>query len=94
MEKTVARALYKEMALGQEYSTQEIIEIAKKLWLPSNEEQDLKKAINKALWKIVNSGYAITQKRQVEMSWIRGCQFGGTKVVKQEYTIRYWIRIK
>lgn len=93
---TMARAIYRAMEVGKEYTTSEIKELARNIeFLPWDEDtDDWNKAIPKNLWKMVNTGYAVTRMAQETMGSIRGCQFGGTKVVYTTYNMRYWKRIK
>lgn len=103
MEKTLARALYKLMKIGETYSTADIRRLLGDdyyKYIPEDmhpfqpNSKPVNIVITKELWKIVNQGYAKTYTVKELLPVIRGIKFGTKPTCYQSYNIRYWVRTK
>lgn len=100
MEKTMARAIYKKMEIGKEYTTYDL----KRLigddyyeYIPVElQGKDVRKIIASEMWNVVNAGYAKTFIRNTEYCNARGLR-RGVKPNPNRFTTcptRYWTRVK
>lgn len=103
MEKTLARAIYKQMEIGKAYTTSELFDLVgddyyKYVPVSQHPGQMDGKSVNvivaDAMWKVVRSGFATTYKQDVELPLVKGLKHGTTPTVFQRYTMRYWVRSK
>ena len=97
MEKTLARAIYKRMEIGKEYTTRDIFRILddeQYKYIPVEHHRECKTIVVNELWKIVKAGFATTIKRPEEMGLVRGHRFGSKNIPIIPITVRYWKRVK
>ena len=97
MEKTMARAIYKKMAIGQWYTSYELYRLVEDDYPPTG--KDVRKVVAAEMWKIVNAGYADTKLDSETYPIVRGLRRNvknrdWSKVPTQTYTTRYWRRLK
>ena len=94
MEKTMARAIYKKMAIGEWYTSYELYCLVEDDYPPTG--KDVRKVVASEMWKVVNAGYADTKLENETYYLTRGFRFGTpkSKLPTQTYTVRYWRRIK
>ena len=100
MEKTLARAIYKQMEVGRPYATRELFDLigedAYYKHIPVElQGKDVRKIISAEMWKVVEAGYATTYTEKETLELVGGIRFGSTKPYPtQTYTFRYWTRTK
>lgn len=97
MEKTMARAIYKKMVVGQRYTSYELYRLVEDDYPPTG--KDVRKVVAAEMWKIVNTGYADTKLESDTYHIVRGLRRNvknrdWSKVPTQTYTTRYWRRLK
>jgi hypothetical protein len=97
MEKTMARAIYKKMAIGVWYTSYELYRLVEDDYPPTG--KDVRKVVASEMWKVVNTGYAETKLENETYHIVRGLRYNvpnrdWSKVPTQTYTVRYWRRIK
>lgn len=97
MEKTMARAIYKKMVVGQWYTSYELYRLVEDDYPPTG--KDVRKVVAAEMWKIVNTGYADTKLESDTYRIVRGLHRNvknrdWSKVPTQTYTTRYWRRLK
>lgn len=99
MEKTLARAIYKQMEVGRPYATRELCDLLDDdyyKYIPVElQGKDVRKIISAEMWKVVKAGYATTCTEREEYEVVRGLRFGSKKHGPVlQYTCRYWTRTK
>ena len=98
MEKTLARAIYKQMEVGKEYTSSELRDLLGDEYynyIPAElQGKDVRKIVSNEMWKVVNSGYAVTTKRNESLANVRGLKYGSKPTSFTTYAIRYWKRVK
>lgn len=103
MEKTLARAIYKAMEIGEAYTTSELRELIgddyyKYIPIDMQPGQEhgvpVNQKISSEMWKVVNAGYAKTYTSEEDLPIVRGLRFGAKPKAYQHYKFRYWVRIK
>ena len=105
-EKTLAREIYKKMKPGIHYRSYDLFTVigedAYYHFIPIGHPlhgKDVRKVIAAEMWKIVNTGYASTFKREETYHLVGGLKYNvkdrdWSKVPTETYTIRYWTRVK
>lgn len=103
MEKTLARAIYKKMEIGKEYTTSDLFNligddyykyISRDMQPFQTNGKPVNAIISSEMWKVVNSGYATTKVCEEELPLVRGLKFGSKPTAFQKYTFRYWVRVR
>lgn len=103
MEKTLARAIYKRMEIGKEYTTRELSRLIGDDYfeiIPVNQHpgqpdgMPVSKMISAEMWKVVKAGFARTYTGQETLANVRGLKFGSTPKSFTTYNFRYWVRTK
>lgn len=103
MEKTMARAIYKQMEIGKAYTTTELFELIEDdyykyipTWLQPGQPngKPVNAVVSSQMWKVVNAGYAYTYTEEVSLPLVKGLKHGTTPTCFQKYTMRYWVRTK
>lgn len=103
MEKTLARAIYKKMEIGKEYTTSELLHLIGDDYykiVPTEfhpfqmNGKPVNKVISEEMWKVVNSGFAKTYKVNETLANVRGLRYGSVPTSFTNYAFRYWVRIK
>ena len=97
MEKTMARAIYKKMAIGVWYTSYELYRLVEDDYPPTG--KDVRKVVASEMWKVVNTGYAETKLENETYHIVRGLRYNvpnrdWSKVPTQTYTVSYSRRIK
>lgn len=98
MEKTMARAIYKLMEIGEPYTT---LDLSRLLgddyykYIPVElQGKHVGKIISAEMWKVVKTGYARTYTEQETLGNVRGLRYGTAPKSFTTYTLRYWVRTK
>lgn len=110
MEKTLAREIYKRMEIGKPYTSMDLRKLLRAWdegddvtytpdlyyrHIPAElHGKDVRKVIAAEMWKVVNAGYAKTYIKKESLPILRGLRYGAEPTCYQEYTIRYWVRVK
>lgn len=99
MEKTLARAIYKRMEIGKEYTSYGLFRLLGEdeyyRIIPVEQQgKDVRKIIAAEMWKVVKAGYAKTRTEQEALPNVRGLRYGATPTSFTTYTFRYWTRVK
>lgn len=97
MEKTMARAIYKRMEVGKQYTTSELFRLLSESeyysYIPTGMQgKDVRKIISSEMWKTVKAGYVETFVEQESLPNVRGLRFGAKPKSFTTYTTRYWVR--
>lgn len=100
---TLARAIYKKMEIGKPYATSDLLrligddyyKIVPQEFHPFQPNgKPANKVISEEMWKVVNSGFAKTYKREEKTADVRGRKFGSKPTGFTTYSVRYWVRTK
>lgn len=103
METSLARAIYKNMEIGKHYTTSDLLrligddyyKIVPQEFHPfQTNGKPVNKVISNEMWKVVNSGFAKTYKREETLANVRGLKYGSKPTSFTTYFVRYWVRIK
>ena len=103
MEETLARAIYKRMEIGREYSTRDLSRLIGDdyyKYIPANKHpgqpdgMPVNKGISNEMRKVVNAGFAKTYTAQETFGNVRGLKFGTDPKSFTTYNLRYWVRTK
>ena len=103
MEKTLARAIFKKMEIGRNYSTSDLRSLIGDSYydyIPVNMHpgqpngKPVNSVISDAMWNVVECGYATTCKASESVGNVRGLKFGTKPTSFTTYTVRYWERVK
>lgn len=103
MEKTLARAIYKLMEIGKEYTTSDLSNLIGDdyyKYIPADMHpfaengKPVNTIIYSEMWKVVKSGYATTKTEQQTLFLCGGVKFGCKPKESKTYTVRYWKRVK
>lgn len=103
MEKTLARAIYKMMEVGKEYTTSDLSRLIGDdyyKYIPEDMQpfQANGKPVNciiaSEMWKVVKTGYATTRTEQQTLLLCGGVKFGCKPKDSKTYNVRYWKRVK
>lgn len=102
MEKTMARAIYKNMVIGKWYTSYELFQLIEDdfyKYIPVEMQgKDVRRICGAEMWKVVQSGYAETRMQSEKYHMVRGLKYGvdrdWSKVPSKEYSVRYWRRKK
>lgn len=103
MEKTLARAIYKKMIIGETYTTTQLrnligddyykyVPLAMHPGQPAG--QPGARVVAREMWKTVKAGYVRTYTGEETLPLVRGLRFGSKPTSYQTYTVRYWVRLK
>ena len=103
MEATMARAIYKQMEIGKEYSTRELVRLIGDdyyKYIPVNQHpgqpdgMPVSKGVSSEMWKVVKAGFAKTYTKEDCFGNVRGLRFGTAPKSYTTFTARYWVRTK
>lgn len=103
MEKTLARAIYKRMEIGKEYTTRNLVDlIGSDLYKyvgmvdykTLENGKSVMQTVSDEMWKVVSAGFAETYTRNESLACIRNIKFGTTPKYFKTYIFRIWIRTK
>lgn len=98
MEKTMARAIYKRMEIGKEYTTMDLFRLIEDVYYSyvpvEMQGKDVRRIVSAEVWKIVKAGFAKTHTAQETLGNVRGIKYGATPKSYATYTFRYYRRIK
>lgn len=98
MEKTMARAIYKQMTIGKEYSTSDLFRLIEDVYysyIPVEMQgKDVRKIVAAEMWKIVKAGFARTRIEQQTLGNVRGLKYGTAPTSFTTYSFRYWVRTR
>lgn len=97
MEKTMARAIYKRMEVGKQYTTRNLFRLLSEAeyysYIPTEMQgKDVRKIISSEMWKTVEAGYVKTFTEQESLPNVRGLRFDARPNSFTTYTTRYWVR--
>lgn len=97
-EKTMARAIYKRMEIGEAYTSMQLRDLLGDEYygyIPVElHGKDVRKIVASEMWKVVKAGYAKTEVKEETYPIVRGIRKGSMPTAYQTYTVRYWTRIK
>lgn len=98
MEKTLARAIWRQMEIGKTYTTTELfklIETEYYSYIPVElQGKNVNRIIANEMWKVVKAGYARTYTSKEKLPNIKSLRYGTTPKSYTTYTFRYWVRLK
>ena len=103
MEKTLARAIYKQMEIGTWYTSMELYNLLGDdyyKYIPTElQGKDVRKICAREMFKVVDAGFATTKIETETYHIVRGLRHGvknrdWSKVPTQTYTVRYFMRTK
>ena len=103
MEATMARAIYKQMEIGKEYSTRDLSSLIGDdyyKYIPANQHPGqpdgypVSKGISAEMWKVVKAGFANTYTKEDSFGNVRGLRFGTAPKSYTTFTARYWVRTR
>ncbi len=103
MEKTLARAIYRAMSVGESYSTSELRRLLGDeyyRYIPVElQGKNENKIIAREMMNVVRAGYASTEVKDETYYIVRGLKYDcpnrdWSKVPTQTYKIRYWTRTR
>ena len=103
MEATMARAIYKQMEIGKEYSTRDLSRLIGDdyyKYIPVNQHPGqpdgypVSKGISAEMWKVVKAGFAKTYTQEDCFGNVRGLRFGTAPKSYTTFTARYWVRTR
>lgn len=99
MEKTMARAIYKRMEIGKEYTTTQLFNLLSEKeyysFIPLElHGKDVRKVVSGEMWKVVKAGYARTFTKDETLPILRGVRHGTKPTSFETYKFRYWVRLK
>jgi hypothetical protein len=103
MEKTLARAIYRKMVIGKEYTTSELLNLIGDDYykiVPAEihpfqpNGKPINRVISEEMWKVVNSGFAKTYKSEENLPNIAGLKYHSKPTSFTTYSFRYWVRVK
>jgi hypothetical protein len=103
MEKTLARAIFKKMEIGKEYTTRDLVRLIDDDYygyIPVDQHpgqpngKPCSVVVSSEMWKVVNSGFAKTYTNEETLANVRGLRYGSKPTSFTTYNIRCWVRIK
>ena len=103
MEKTLARAIYKMMEVGKEYTSSDLSRLIGDdyyKYIPEDMQpfqangRPVNDIIASEMWKVVKTGYATTRTEQQTLLLCGGVKFGCNPKDSKTYNVRYWKRVK
>ena len=103
MEATMARAIYKQMEIGKEYSTRDLVRLIGDdyyKYIPVNQHpgqpdgMPVSKGVSSEMWKVVKAGFAKTYTKEDCFGNVRGLRFGTAPKSYTTFTARYWVRTR
>lgn len=98
MEKTMARAIYKAMKIGEEYTTRDLLKLLGDNYyeyLPVEQHcENHLRHISDEMWKVVKAGFAKTYIRDEILFNVRGLRFGAKPTSSTTYKARYWVKTR
>lgn len=103
MEATMARAIYKQMEIGKEYSTRDLVRLIADdyyKYIPVNQHpgqpdgMPVSKGVSSEMWKVVKAGFAKTYTKEDCFGNVRGLRFGTAPKSYTTFTARYWVRTR
>ena len=98
MEKTMARAIYKAMKIGEEYTTRDLLKLLGDNYyeyLPVEQHcENHLRHISDEMWKVVKAGFAKTYARDEILPNVRGLRFGAKPTSFTTYKARYWVKTR
>ena len=103
MEATMARAIYKQMEIGKEYSTRDLVRLIGDdyyKYIPVNQHpgqpdgMPVSKGVSSEMWKVVKAGFAKTYTKEDCFGNVRGLRSGTAPKSYTTFTARYWVRTR
>lgn len=103
MEKTLARAIYKQMEVGKSYTTSELFRLIGDDYyriVPTENHpfqpngKPVNKIISDEMWKVVMTGFAKTYTAEETLANVRGLKYGSSPTSFTTYKFRYWVRLR
>ena len=103
MEATMARAIYKQMEIGKEYSTRDLVRLIGDdyyKYIPVNQHpgqpdgMPVSKGVSSEMCKVVKAGFAKTYTKEDCFGNVRGLRFGTAPKSYTTFTARYWVRTR